>query len=274
MPSPGEEPTGAIAVLGREQRRPCGPEAAGPHRGATVVHVLPPEAKVVATLVTVLAVVATPREAVGAFVAHLILLGAVVALARLPPRLVLRRARVEVPFLVFAALLPFVSPGPQVEVAGLTLSADGLWAGWNIAAKGTLGVLAAVVLAATTPVPELLRGLQRLRVPAALVAIAGFMARYLEVVVGEAGRMRVARLSRGDDPRWLWQAQATAATAGTLFVRSYERGERVHLAMLSRGSTGAMPVLHRHRPPARAWLGAAAVPAVAVTITTVALAVG
>lgn len=244
------------------------------HPGVTVVHALPAEAKVVATLVTVVAVVATPREAVTAFVAHLALLGTVVVLARLPLRLVLRRGRVEVPFLIFAALLPFVSPGPDVEVAGLALSEDGLWAGWNLAAKGTLGVLAAVVLSATTPVPELLRGLQRLRVPATLVAVAGFMARYLEVVVGEAGRMRVARLSRGDDPRWLWQARATAATAGTLFVRSYERGERVHLAMLSRGYTGAMPVLHRHRPPAGAWLGAAVLPLAAVAVTTVALVAG
>lgn len=238
-----------------------------------MVHALPPETKVVAAAVTVLAVVSTPREAIGAFAAHLVLLAGVVAVARLPLRLVLRRARVEVPFLVFAVLLPFVSPGPRVEVAGLALSEGGLWAGWNLAAKGTLGVLAAVVLGATTPVPELLRGLQRLRVPATLVAVAGFMARYLDVVVGEAGRMRVARLSRGDDPRWLWQARATAATAGTLFVRSYERGERVHLAMLSRGYAGTMPVLHRHRPNAGAWMGAAVVPVLAVTTAVVALVV-
>jgi len=241
------------------------------HPGATVVHALPAEAKVVAALVLVVAVVATPREAVWAFAAHAAVLAAVAVRARLPLRLVLRRARVEVPFLAFAALLPVVGPAPRVELLGLDLSRDGLWAAWDVAATGTLGVVAAVVLSATTPVPELLRGLRRLWVPAVLVAIVGLMVRYLDVVVAEAGRMRVARLSRGDDPRWLGQARATAATAGTLFVRSYERGERVHLAMLARGGAGPAPSLPGPATSAGAWLGAAAVPAVAVLVAAAAL---
>ena len=110
-----------------------------------------------------------------------------------------------------------------------------------------------LVLAATTPVTELLTGLERLQVPRVLVAIAGFMVRYLDVIAGESARMRIARLSRGYDPRWLWQARAVAASAGTLFVRSYERGERVHLAMCARGYGGTMPVLHHHRAEPHAW---------------------
>ena len=116
---------------------------------------------------------------------------------------------------------------------------------------------ASIVLAATTPVAELLRGLERLRVPRVLVAIAGFMVRYLDVIAGEVRRMRVARLSRGHDPRWIWQARAVAASAGTLFIRSYERGERVHLAMLSRGYAGddaRCSTDHGARPAAQ-WLG-------------------
>jgi cobalt/nickel transport system permease protein len=48
--------------------------------------------------------------------------------------------------------------------------------------------------------------------------------------------------SRGYDPRWISQARPIASSAGALFVRSYERGERVHAAMLARGYTGEMPV--------------------------------
>ena len=59
--------------------------------------------------------------------------------------------------------LPFVGQGERVEVLGLSLSVEGLWAAWNIVVKGTLGVAASVLLAATTPVPDLLRGLERLR---------------------------------------------------------------------------------------------------------------
>jgi cobalt/nickel transport system permease protein len=241
------------------------------HAGDTPIHRLPAEAKVAATIVTVLAVVATPRDQVWAFGAHAAVLLLVVAATRLPLGAVLRRLRIEVPFLAFAVFLPIVGRGPRTDVLGLSLSEEGLWAGWNIAAKGTLGVLAAIVLSSTTPVAELLRGVERLRAPKVMVAIAGFMVRYLDVVVGEAGRMRIARVARGDDPRWLWQARATAATAGTLFVRSYERGERVHLAMLARGYDGSMPEVHHHHAPSRAHLLAAVVPALHVAVAVAAV---
>lgn len=195
---------------------------------------------------------------------------ALAASARLPARLIARRLRIEVPFLAFALFLPLVGVGPRVSVLGLSLSEEGLWAGWNIAVKGGLGVFAAILRSASTPVAELLRGFERLHVPKVLVAIAGFMVRYLDVIVGEAGRMRVARVSRGDDPRALWQARATAATAGTLFVRSYERGERVHLAMLSRGYVGAMPEMHHHHPSRGAWALATVVPAAVAAIAVAA----
>lgn len=271
-----------VQAWARPPRRP--PDVAGGHAhasglhhaGDTAVHRLPAEAKVAATVVTVLAVVTTPREQIWAFAAHAVVLLLVVTATRLPPAAVVRRMRIEIPFLAFAVLLPIVGRDPRIDVAVVpfSLSEEGVWAGWNIAAKGTLGVLAAIVLSSSTPVAELLRGVGRLRMPKVMVSIAGFMVRYLDVVVGEAGRMRIARVSRGDDPRWLWQARATAATGGTLFVRSYERGERVHLAMLARGFDGSMPEVHHHHAPPRAYLLAAVVPAVHVAITVLALVAG
>ena len=131
----------------------------------------------------------------------------------------------------------------------MTLSEPGLLGAWNILVKGTLGVLTSLTLAATTPLRELLLGLQRLHAPAMIVTIATLMLRYVDVIAGEAARMRQARISRGHDPRFLWQAGATARGVGSLFVRSYERGERVHLAMLSRGWAGEMPRCPTPSPP-------------------------
>ncbi len=236
------------------------------HVGSSSVHRLAPHLKVAATVAFVLAVVATPREAVWALALHALVVASVAALARLPLRLVLRRMRIEVPFLAFAVFLPVVGTGPRVEVLGWSLSEPGLWAAWNIVAKATLGVAAAIVLAATTPVPALLAGLDRLRVPRTLTAIAGFMVRYLDVIAGEAARMRIARLSRGHDPRWLWQARAIGSTAGTLFVRSYERGERVHLAMLARGYDGTMPVVEEAHGGRPGWPVALVAPLAAVLV--------
>lgn len=220
--------------------------------GAGPVHRAAPEAKVLGTLAFVTAAVATPREVLWAFAAHAGVAATAVVVAGLPLAVVARRLRVAVPFVAFALFLPIVGAAPRVDVLGASLSQPGLWAAWNVLAKATLGVVAAVTLAGTTPVSDLLRGLQRLRAPRVIVEIAGFMVRYLEVIGGEARRMHVARQSRGYDPRWLWQAQGVAASIGTLFVRSYERGERVQLAMASRGYAGGpLPDLAALRRPDR-----------------------
>ena len=156
---------------------------------------------------------------------------------------VLKRLVIELPFLAFALFLPIVGRGEQVEVLGLSLSVSGLWAAWNIVVKGTLGVAASIVLASTTTVSELLRGLDRLRLPRVLTGIMSFMIRYGDVIADEMHRMRVARIARGHDPRWIWQVRAVASSAGALFIRSFERGERVHVAMLARGYDGVLPVV-------------------------------
>jgi cobalt/nickel transport system permease protein len=148
---------------------------------------------------------------------------------------------VEVPFVVFALLMPFIATGPRVDVLGVSVSSSGLLSAWALLAKGTLGVLASLTLAATTEPRHLLAGLERLRVPQMLVQIMGFMIRYLDVVTDEMGRMRVARESRGFTARNVRHWPILARSSGALFIRSYERGERVHLAMLSRGYTGTMP---------------------------------
>jgi cobalt/nickel transport system permease protein len=211
--------------------------------GTSPVHRLPAEVKIVAAFGVVLCVVATPREAFGVFGGYLLLLAAVWTIARIPPGWMARRALIEAPFVVLAVLLPITGGAPHVEWLGLTLSEPGLLGAWNILVKGTLGVLTSLTLAATTPLRDLLLGLQRLHAPPLVVTIATLMLRYVDVIIGEARRMRLARISRGHDPRFLWQAGATARGVGSLFVRSYERGERVHLAMLSRGWTGRMPLL-------------------------------
>jgi cobalt/nickel transport system permease protein len=234
--------------------------------GTSPLHRARPQCKIAASLLFVLAVVATPREALWAYGLYALLLVGLARVGRVPLQFLARRLVIEVPFLLFAVLLPVVGQGERIEVLGLPLAREGLWAAWNILVKGTLGVAASVIVAATTPVPELLRGLERLRLPRAFTTIAGFMVRYADVIADDLRRMRVARLSRGYDPRWIWQARAVAATAGALFIRSYERGERVYLAMVSRGYAGSMPVLEDLAATRRQWLAALAVPAAAAVV--------
>lgn len=211
------------------------------HHGHSPVHRLDAHLKILALLAFMLVVVATPGRWYAAFVGYLAVLVVVIAISRVPPMHIVKRMVVETPFVVFALLMPFISRGPQVEVLGVTVSESGLMAAWTLLAKATLGVVAGLTLASTTEPQDLLRGLTRLRLPDTMVQIMGFMIRYLDVVGDDLRRQQVALASRGFTARDPRHWPVLAKSAGALFIRSYERGERVHLAMLSRGYTGRLP---------------------------------
>jgi cobalt/nickel transport system permease protein len=233
----------------------------------TPVHRLPADCKLVAMVAFVLIVVATPRQAYWAFACYAALLAIVTAIAQVPPLLVLQRMLIELPFVVFAVLLPFIATGPRIDFLGISVSESGLLGAWNILAKGSLGVAASVLLAATTELRDLLLALERLRVPAILVQIASFMLRYVNVILGEMRRMKIARVSRGWRARDVRDLGVVAQSAGVMFIRSYERGERVYLAMLSRGYTGGMPRLGGEAASRTdQWVRAGALPASALAI--------
>jgi cobalt/nickel transport system permease protein len=201
-----------------------------------------------------------------AFGVYAVLLAAVAVVARVPAPFLLKRLLIEVPFVAFAVLMPFVAEGERTEVLGMSLSVSGLWGAWNVLAKGTLGVAASVLLASTTELRELLLGLQRLKLPPLLVQIASFMIRYGDVIADEMRRMRIARESRGFEARGVRHWGVLAKSAGALFIRSYERGERVHLAMISRGYAGSMPVIDEVTASRAQWSGAFALPATALAV--------
>ncbi|MGH3753133.1 MAG: cobalt ECF transporter T component CbiQ [Pseudonocardiaceae bacterium] len=232
----------------------------------TPVHRLAPQCKVAATALFVLAVAITPAGRYWPYLWYLLLLAAVAAVAALPPLTLVRRLVVEVPFLLFVLALPVLGAPPQLTVLGVDLSVPGLHAAATIALKATFGLLATGILAATTPLPEIITGLERLRVPRVFTAVAAFMVRYAEVLLAELARMRTAAACRGADPRWLWQVRDVAAGVGALVIRSFERGERVYLAMASRGYTGTLPPALTGAPASRtAWATALALPVLAVT---------
>lgn len=235
----------------------------------TPVHRLGAQCKIVAVLAFVIAVVLTPPTAYPAFAGYAALLVAVAALARIPAGTIARRMLVETPFVVFALAMPLLTPGPRVQVAGLALSEPGLVSAWNVLAKATIGVVASILLAATTDLRDMLIGLERLRLPNLLVQIISFMIRYLDVLADEIERMRIARLARGFEARDLRQLPVLARSLGTLFIRAYERGERVHLAMLSRGYTGQLP-LAAPAVPLSHWTAALLLPAAAAVISVLA----
>jgi cobalt/nickel transport system permease protein len=222
----------------------------------TALHDAPPEAKVLALLIFALSVAFVPRGVAWPYAVDLVVVLGLAAWGRVPVRGLVLRLVVEVPFVAFVVVLPVVAGHEGLLLAGA------------IAAKATLVVLATGVLSATTRAPEILAGLERLHVPPTFTAIGALAVRYLQVVLDELRRVNTARVARGHDARWLWQARAVAQSTGTLAVRCLNRGERVHGAMLARGWDGRMPSVGGAGDAGRLALTltvAAALPALAAT---------
>jgi cobalt/nickel transport system permease protein len=199
----------------------------------------------VGILAITLVAVSTPLEAWPVFAGCALVLAAIATAARVPVRDIWRRARFVLPLVLFVAVfVPFLRPGGDAyELGPLTIYEDGLEVLALVTLKATIGTVGAVLLAATTTFPSVLRALEGLRVPRLFVLIAAFMYRYLFVIVEEVGRMRAALSSRGYRPRNALQAAALGRMSTALFLRTYARGERVYLAMQARGYRGEMPQL-------------------------------
>jgi cobalt/nickel transport system permease protein len=211
---------------------------------ASPIHRLDPRAKLAGFAGITVVAVSTPLRAWPVFVACALALAAIAGLARVGPVVLWARLRVILPVVVFVAVfVPFVRGGPQVQVGPFSLSEAGLATFALVTAKATSGALSAVLLGATTTFPDVLHALERLRAPRLLIVIAAFMYRYVFVIADEARRMRTAVAARGYRPRHVGQAGALGRMVTALFLRSYERGERVYLAMLARGYAGTMPRL-------------------------------
>jgi cobalt/nickel transport system permease protein len=190
---------------------------------------------------------------VGAYVALLLgfaALTAVATVARIGPLRLVRGAFVATPFLLAAVPIVFLGPGQPIATIelgpiDLTISGDGLRLFLTVVLKSWLSIQVALLLTYTTPFHDLLDALRELRLPRILVAIIGFMYRYLAVLGDEARRMLRARASRSAEVAAghsggsiAWRARVTGSMVGALFLRSYERSERIYAAMQARGFEG------------------------------------
>ncbi len=206
-----------------------------------------------ATLALVTAVVLVPRDSWTAYALFFMLIAALLAASRIPPPYVLKRSLVVLPFaLMVGVFLPFFGGGSPVWSADIgnwhiTVTREGLTLFGGMLAKSWLSVLALILLAATTTVTSLLKGLEQLRAPSIMVMLLSFMYRYLFVISDEAERLSMARNSRSFGGGVRLHARTLGYMAGTLFLRSYERGERIYGAMLARGFDGRIRSLEEPR---------------------------
>jgi cobalt/nickel transport system permease protein len=214
------------------------------HLGS-VIHNLDARTKIVAFLGLIVMTVLTPPQYWPIFLVHLGLIAGTLILSRVPVGYVLTRSLIILPFILFTAIfLPFLpgdrpAGGISLGLGAVGLNATGLQVFGNILLKGFIGVLAVILLSATTPFPKILEALAKFKVPALFTLLLGFIYRYFFILLDEVLCLKRAIDSRGYKGRWIWQARTVGRMLGQLFLRTYERGERVYLGMIARGFRGA-----------------------------------
>lgn len=230
------------------------------------LHRLDPRVKVLVTVAFILSNALLPDGAWAAFGLGWIFLLAANYASSLGVDFTFRRSFIALPFMLVAVSAIFAPSGqPLTEWTwfGIPLvpTDTGLIRFGSILLRTWLSVQAGILLVAVTPFPDLIHAFEHLRVPTVLTTIIAFLYRYLFVLTDEVLRLLRARDSRSaaipgqkSGRNIFWRAQIAGHMAGQLFLRSYERSDRIYNAMLARGYTGQMRTLRAHLMRRRDWL--------------------
>jgi cobalt/nickel transport system permease protein len=197
------------------------------------LHRLDARVKLVATVAYVIGVVATPPGSWRALAVEGLALALVVGLSGVSLLALIRRWLGFLLLVVFLAAM--VAPGhldrQRLGVVAIALA---------IVAKNSLAFLAMMVLVHVTPFRTLLVAMGRLAMPTLIVSTLQFMERQIHILGDELRRMVQARRSRTFRRSGRLDFVRLTGLIGMLFLRSFERGERVHAAMLARGWDGTV----------------------------------
>ncbi|MGC8712671.1 MAG: cobalt ECF transporter T component CbiQ [Leptodesmis sp.] len=211
---------------------------------STLWHTLVPQTRVLCVVLSVFAISFTPNGQWWTWAVYAIGILRLLLLSQVTWAILLRRLMVESAFVGVVLLGTLFREGGQVlwQWGWLKITTAGLTILGSVTVKAVLCLILLNVLTLTTSVPLLLHALVALKVPPLLVAIMASMYRYIAVLVDEFTSMRRAALSRNLMDNRNWQRLAIGNMFGSLFIRTYEQGERVHQAMLARGYEGIPPV--------------------------------
>ena len=204
---------------------------------------LKPEIKIVSTFMIVLSIAFLSLESTVSIMVQTLIVLLMINLSKIKVSTYFKRLSIDIPFVLFALFLPFLSKGDNTvifEFFSLRIYETGFYEMISILIKITLCVSLAIVLTATTSNIEIIYGLQKLKISPLLISILSFAIRYIDVFIDEFKRVKVAMKSRGYDQKGLKGLKPIAYASGALLIRGYERGERVYNSMISRGFKGTL----------------------------------
>lgn len=212
----------------------------------TPVHRLDPRAKVFTSLVFLVLVISFGKHEVSALIPFFIFPVALIAQGNIPVAYLLRKILLVAPFaLLIGVFNPLLDRDPLMQLGPFLIS--GGWVSFaSIMLRCLLTVGVALVLIATTGFNSVCMALEKMGVPRIFVVQLLFLYRYLFVLADEASRMVRARALRCFSGRGM-EVKVFGSLAGHLLLRTLDRAQRIHLAMMCRGFDGTIPILRPMR---------------------------
>lgn len=213
------------------------------------IHRLDARTKTTALIALILAIVLTPAAEVWRFGFYFAAIMLLYIVAGVPITFGIKRSLIVLPFVLFAgALLVFMPDKPHPDAYNLgfaryAITHGGLYTLFNALIKSWLSVLTTILLYSTTPFPKFVKGLELIRVPQVLTMLFSFLYRFMWVLTSEVKTMLRARDARAFGGSRIWHLKIIGQMVGSLFIRSYERAERVYAAMSARGYDGTIKTL-------------------------------
>ena len=213
--------------------------------GDTPLHRLDPRAKLLATAIFVVCVVSFGKYEVARLLPFFLYPAVVVGLAELPLTFLLKKLLLVSPFVIFIGIFnPWLDREVMVQLGPLAIS--GGWVSFaSLLLRFTLTVGAALLLIATTGFAAICMALEQLGAPRVFTVQLLLLYRYLFVLIGESIRMTRAQSLRSFNAGRGVGYRVFLQMLGNLLLRTIDRAQRIHLAMLSRAFTGEIRIVRR-----------------------------
>jgi cobalt/nickel transport system permease protein len=212
------------------------------------IHRVDPRAKLLGIGLAIALVASEPPGELLPFAAYYPALFVLLAISRIPASFFAQRVAVAAPFVLAAALaLPLSSwLGPELDASPIARVAPAALAS-SLALRAFAAVLLLTLLGSSGRFHELLWGLRRFGMPGPIGALCALVYRYAFILTDETLRTTMARVSRTPGRLATNRFVVFGHQTATVFLRGWQRAQRVHGAMLSRGFTGEFPLARPRR---------------------------
>jgi len=161
------------------------------------------------------------------------------------------------PLIHIMDLPPGAHLGPIELPASIYITKQGVFAAVTFTLRVATAVSAVVLLFLSTPQQLLFKSLRSLKVPKVYVLTMAMAYRYIFLFMEMIRDLHIAKKSRTiksmslrDEQRWV------GGRIGYMLIKSLDMSEKVHMAMVSRGFSGDVRIMHDYHTSGRDYIAA------------------